>query len=143
MAKIGFYDAYGFQSNATFSKKFNKATGLDELTKNDKIQKAVNGANTFKNITQIAGYIPVLGTIMALVKLIVFKVIPGQLEKLAKDDKMASYKSGLLSGAKLLKNDFAKGMNIRIIFEMLSLGFILVITDFICTAGNSKGKEKA
>ncbi len=143
MTKIGFYDAYGFQSNETFSKKFNKATGLDKLPKNDSIQKAVSGANTFKNITQFIGYIPVLSTIMALVKYIVFKVIPGQVEKLAKDEKLSSYKSGLLAGAKLLKNDFAKGMNIRIIFEMFSLGFILLITDFICTAGNSKTKEKA
>lgn len=140
MAKIGYYDAYGYQSGETFCKKFNKATGLDNLP--DTIQKGVKGLNTFKNITQIAGYIPGVGTIVALFKLIIFKLMPGQLEKKAKN-MPENQKNAVMKGVNVLKNDFAKGMNIRILFELFSLGSLLIITDFISTMGNSKSKEKA
>ncbi|MEM1282810.1 MAG: hypothetical protein AAGG81_04575, partial [Chlamydiota bacterium] len=109
MAKtISYFDAYGY---GDFTQKFAKATQLNDLP--DTIKKGVNGFNTFKNITQIAGYIPVVGTIVALVKLIIFKLIPGQLEKKAKN-LPEGQKDAVMKGVKVLKGDFAKGMNTRI-----------------------------
>jgi hypothetical protein len=143
MSKIGFHDAYGFQSNETFTKKLMKDTGLDKISgkAKDTVIGKVKLINTVNKVCNVLGWIPVIGTIIAIARFIIFKVVPKQIEKLADKSTDSSMKLALKNVAKVLKGEYGRGQNWRIPFELFSAGSLLIVTDFISTVGSEKVKK--
>jgi len=98
------------------------------------VQKHLPRVNLVKNLVTIAGYIPVIGTIVAVAKLIII----GKAEKFIEKNKKEK------SEVVIIQKEFqgyADGQKIRSWIEVTSLGFFLLIPDLIFTIGRNVSKK--
>lgn len=149
MSNLRFAHAYGYMSNKDFVDTIHSTAGTKDLPKEikSKAETGLKALNTIKNITQFAAYIPVVGTIIALFKLAILNPL---FEKgfdkfgnaMSKHVNSTASKAACKTLSKKVK-EFNRGLKIRSLVELTSLGFLLVATDFIFTIGAEKDEKKS
>ncbi len=113
-------DAFGFHTCNQIKDKLEfiaKFTGNNNPMPLEKIKKLPK-INLVKNLVTVAGYIPVVGTIAAIAKL----VLISRLEKEMSEDPI-----------KQVVQNYLTMQKIRSGIELTSLGFLLLIPDIIFT----------
>jgi len=138
MSMIQASDTFGYHS---FQQVYDKVTTSAYNTGNGKIleddkenfKKVIKIANYAKSGLNVAGYIPVIGTIIAIAKLSILFIA---------DKKLLHSKDNVMDTKMVpIYKSISMWLKIRSAIELTSLGFLLLIPDLIFTIGRAIPKN--
>ena len=134
MSTIHASDMFGYHSHNQLWNKFEILIPADQKYKSESFanaKKFTRFANYIKSALHVAGYIPIIGTIVAIAKLIFMEVAR---KKLFNEEK--GFPEFTHLGKKVIE-----GMKIRSAIELTSLGFVLIIPDLMYTIERNINKH--
>ncbi len=127
-------DAFGFHTYNQFKGKLISISNSMDVNNPilQEAEKKFQKINLVKNLVTAAGYIPVVGTIAAIAKLVLINKAEKEMSKDSRGRRL-----------KPLVQNYFTGQKIRSGIELTSLGFLLLIPDIIFTIGRNIGKKPA